>query len=284
MRNGYKTCVLWAAYLAVAVVCQALSGNFPSGFFVFPVNAAVMLLWLAVLWVMFREKRESAAIRLMLSRETTMMLIGTFIAVCLIQGLSPVRLTGSWWFVAVLFALLSHIFLVLLRGMGHPRPFRLRFFLNHAGLFIALAAGMFGSPDTREWRTVAGPGVPVSEAVDMSGKPALLDYVFRLDDWDMEAYSSGAAKSYTAVVNIDGEREAVLKVNHPYRLSWRDDLYLSGFNESGCILQIVRHPWKYAEFLGIIMLLAGAVLIFLQGPAGAAKTDASVHYERRKGK
>lgn len=270
--------------MAVAVVCQILSGDFPSQFFVFPVNAAFMLLWIAVLWVMFREKRDSAALRMLLSRETTLILLGMFIASCLIQGFSTVRLTGSWWFVAVLFALLSHIFLVLLRGMSHPRPFRLRFFLNHAGLFIALAGGMFGSPDTHDWRTVAGPDRTVREAVDISGHRTALEYDFQLAGWEVESYDNGTPKSYRAVVRIDGEKDIVLRVNHPYRLSWKDDLYLSGFNEGGCVLQVVRHPWKYAECLGIIMLLAGAVLVFLQGPAGAAKADATVHKERRTGK
>lgn len=174
--RGY---IFWAVYIAVAVVCQIIFGDFPSGFFGFPVNAAVMLLWLAVLWVMFREKRDSAPVRLLLSRQTTLVLIGVFIAACLVQGFSRSRLTGSWWFVAVLFALLSHIFLVLLRGMSHPRPYRLRFFLNHAGLFLALAGGMFGSPDNRDWRTVAVTEAPAREAVDIDGHRTALEHSFR---------------------------------------------------------------------------------------------------------
>lgn len=275
--RGY---IFWAVYIAVAVVCQIIFGDFPSGFFGFPVNAAVMLLWLAVLWVMFREKRDSAPVRLLLSRQTTLVLIGVFIAACLVQGFSRSRLTGSWWFVAVLFALLSHIFLVLLRGMSHPRPYRLRFFLNHAGLFLALAGGMFGSPDNRDWRTVAVTEAPAREAVDIDGHRTALEHSFRLVDLKVESYENGAPRNYEATVMIDEEKEAVLKVNHPCRLSWKDDLYLSGIKEGGCILQVVRHPWKYMEFIGIIMLLAGAVLVFLQGPAGQAGTTE----ERRAGK
>lgn len=270
MSKCLKVCVFWGAYVAAAVICQVLFGDFPAQFFVFPVNAAAMLLWMAVLWVLYREKRGSAAVRLLLARETTLTLIGIFIAACLIQGFCASELTGSWWFIAVLFAFLSHIFLVLLRGMSHPRPFRLRFFLNHAGLFIALAGGMFGSPDTKDWRTVAGFDGPVREAVDIAGHRTALDCDFQLVDWDVESYDNGAPKSYEAEVRIDGKKDIVLKVNHPYRLSWRDDLYLSGLNEGGCVLQVVRHPWKYAEFLGVAMLLAGAFLVFLQGPAGAS--------------
>lgn len=260
--------LIWICYAAAAVIVQAAAGDFPSGFFEFPVNAAVMLLWIAVLWVLFREKRDSAFMKLMLSMETTLSLIGLFIAACLAQGFSASRLTGSWWFIAILLAFLSHIFVVLLRGMSHPRPRKLRFFLNHAGLFLALAGGLFGSPDTMDWRTLAVIDRPSREAYDMAGHQTALDHEFQLVDRDMESYVNGAPKSYRATVRIDGEKDAVLEVNHPYRLSWKDDLYLSGFNPQGCILQVVRHPWKYIEAAGILMLLSGAVLVFLQGPAG----------------
>lgn len=260
--------LIWICYAAATVIVQAAAGDFPAGFFAFPVNAAVMLLWLALLWVLFREKRDSAFMKLMLSMQTTLSLIGLFIAACLVQGFSAASLTDSWWFIAILVALLSHIFLVLLRGMSHPRPRKLRFFLNHAGLFLALAAGLFGSPDTRDWRTIADTRAESREAYDKAGHLTALDHGFQLMDWDVESYENGAPKSYRATVRIDGKKDAVLEVNHPYRLSWEDDLYLSGFNEKGCILQVVRHPWKYIEATGILMLLAGAVLVFLQGPAG----------------
>jgi uncharacterized membrane protein HdeD (DUF308 family) len=31
-------------------------------------------------------------------------------------------------------------------------------------------------------------------------------------------------------------------------------------------LEIVREPWKYLTVLGVVMLLAGAVLLFIGGP------------------
>lgn len=248
-------------------------GDFPLQFFAFPVNAAALLMWLAVIWVLFREKRESGFVRLMLARKTTLALLAVFVAACLVQGFSKSGVTGSWWFVAVEFLLLTHLFFVLLRGMDHPRRFRTRFFLNHAGLLLALGSGMFGAPDTHDWRMVVGMDAAVSEAVDADGHRTSLEYEFRLLDWEVEEYGNGAPKSYEAIVQVGDGRVANLRVNHPFRLSWRDDLYLSGFNEHGCVLQVVRHPWKYLELLGIVMMLAGAVLVFLQGPAGKAASD-----------
>ena len=276
MRKG-SVYIIWAAYFIAAAVCQAVWGDFPSAFFEFPVNAAVLLLWAVSAWLLYREGRNSTAAAFLLSPHTTATVLAVFTAVCLIQGFSHSRLSGTWWFVAAVFALLTHLLLVLLRGSDHRRPFRLRFILNHAGLLLALAGGFFGSPDTREWKTAVNLAGPSREAVDRQGNLSSLDYDLQLAGFYIDTYGNGTARSYEASVIVDGCRTAVLKVNKPYRLSWKDDLYLSGFSPAGeddcdmagnCILQVVRHPWKYAEISGILMMLAGCLLLFLQGPAG----------------
>lgn len=270
------TYVFWAAYFLVAVLCQALAGDFPSAFFGFPANAAVMLLWAVALWVLFREKRDSRFVTMLLSRRSTFTLLGAFAAACLIQGFSAESRTETWWFIAAVFALLSHLFLVLLRGMQKKRPYRLRFFLNHAGLLAALAGGFFGSPDTMEWKAVAETGTTVREAVTDDGSPTALGYGLQLSKLEISSYENGVPKDYRAFITDGNGKNMVLRVNHPLRLSWQDDLYLSGVlaaegsGTEACILQIVRHPWKYLEFAGVLMLLCGSILLFLQG-SGAGR-------------
>ena len=61
----------------------------------------------------------------------------------------------------------------------------------------------------------------------------------------------------------------MLRVNHPYQIRFGEDLYLSGYDtvsQEYCILQIVREPWRYVTLAGIIMILAGALLLFIGGP------------------
>ena len=155
MKEKLGIWIFWTGYFTLAAVLQLLSGDFPSSFFEFPVNVASLLLWVSVIWVIFREYPESAAGALLASRQTTCITLCAFLTVCIVQGLSPVKVTGTWWFIAAVFALISHLLMVLLRGALRPRPHRTRFILNHGGLLLALAAGLFGSPDTKEWRTVA---------------------------------------------------------------------------------------------------------------------------------
>jgi uncharacterized membrane protein HdeD (DUF308 family) len=35
-----------------------------------------------------------------------------------------------------------------------------------------------------------------------------------------------------------------------------------------CVLQIVREPWRHTALAGILLMIAGALLLFIQGPAG----------------
>ena len=59
-------------------------------------------------------------------------------------------------------------------------------------------------------------------------------------------------------------------MNHPYRLSWAEDIYLISYDRESivpqyCVVEIVRQPWKYLIWMGIVMMMAGSALMFLQG-------------------
>ena len=83
-----------------------------------------------------------------------------------------------------------------------------------------------------------------------------------------------AALRFAADVRI-GEQRTTLEVNHPHSYRLGEDIYLTGYdtrnvgNTRYCILQIVRQPWKYVMVTGILMMLAGAVLLFINGPKKA---------------
>ena len=275
MKGKRGICIFWAGYFTLAAVLQLLSGDFPSSFFEFPVNVAALMLWASVIWVIFREYPESAAEGLLASRQTTYITLCAFLAVCIVQGFSPVKITCTWWFIAAVFALISHLLMVFLRGALRTRPHRTRFILNHGGLLLALAAGLFGSPDTKEWRTVVDMLHGTAQAVDEHGHLAGLQHELRLEGVSADSYSNGVPKNYEASVLLDSTESIILRVNHPYAISWCDDMYLAGVNgmsdgnihAGSCVIQIVRHPWKYVEWAGIIMLMAGSAMLFLSGPA-----------------
>jgi hypothetical protein len=70
---------------------------------------------------------------------------------------------------------------------------------------------------------------------------------------------------YTAIVSIDNQIHKI-QVNHPLSRGIGEDIYLVSTGDGYCVLEIVCEPWKYFALAGIIMMIAGAVILFIKGP------------------
>jgi cytochrome c biogenesis protein ResB len=105
----------------------------------------------------------------------------------------------------------------------------------------------------------------------MDGTSAWLPYEIQLSRFNVETYDNGVPSMFEADLLIDGE-EISLRVNEPYSRSFGEDIYLTGYDSMAgsdsqyCIIQVVREPWKYSALVGVIMMLAGAFLLFAGGP------------------
>ena len=266
----------WAVYFGAALVCQLLFHDFPRDFFAFPVNAACVLLCCVVLWIVCREKPQSWFSELLSAPQSTCLVVFAFFLSCLALGLGFGPQADSWWFVMVLAALLAVLLYTVFRGVSRRRV-RIRFLLIHVGLFVALLGGFAGSADTQQWRVMVPRDVSVNEAFDAEGGKKTLSWSFLLESFMIEYHEDGVPRDFEAVLDMDGKQVRV-KVNHPYRLSAADELYLvdyehvtAGEQAGYCILEIVHQPWKYLQWAGIWMLVAGSVLLFIQGIPLAAK-------------
>ena len=160
--------------------------------------------------------------------------------------------------------------MVTLRRAFRPGRNRWRFVLNHAGLWLALFAGVVGSAEEQTLRIPVFRDRPNNEAVSEEGVTVLLPKELQLNDFTVEHYPNGTPRHFFAEISIDS-KSARLEVNHPYAASWGEDYYLTSYDmQSGrpqyCVVQIVREPLKYLMLAGIIMMLCGACLLFLAGP------------------
>lgn len=284
MRYLYTT-----GYITLAVVIQLIAGNFPVSFLAFPLNIIFAAIWLFLLWMLYKEYRNAALTRYLCSPQTSALSIGLFIGGCLVIGLFPqlsdaaaatregmlaslgcYNFMTSWPFIAILFLLLSNLGMTTIHAYRHRHQARWRFILNHTGLWLALFAGFFGSSDTQALRVPLYIGEPTREAFDMNGASHYLAYELQLDSFAVEYYPNGRPSRFAANVRL-GSEQALLEVNHPYAYGLGEDVYLTGYdvtkgNESRyCIVQVVRQPWKYVIVAGILMMLAGAILLFING-------------------
>ncbi len=175
---------------------------------------------------------------------------------------------------------------VKLRQLGWRGWF---FSLNHCGIWIAIASGMFGAGDVIRSRMMISEGQAEAMVVDEAGRHGYLTFGLLLQRFYVEQYGSdsgraGAPKRYAAEVTIlDREKtfpQAVIEVNRPLRRDgWT--LYLTNYELSSggqpdqCLIEAVRDPWLPGVYLGIFLSLGGAVAMLFRCPFGLPVRNAA---------
>lgn len=271
--------IILFVYLAIALALQLLTGDFPVAFFAFPLNVIIALLWIGVIFWMWKSRRKSLFVSFMLSKGATICAVTLFLIFSLVIGLTGFRsITGTWVFVAFILYFQTVLIFVIMRGWraqtatgAHLGAVRWRFLLNHVGLLVAVSASFWGAPDAETVRIRTFLDTPVREAVRMDGTSSWLPYELELKDFRVETYENGVPAMYQAEMIIDGE-PVILKVNHPYSKGFGNNIYLTGYDAAAgaesqyCVIQVVKEPWKYGVVAGVAMMLAGALLLFASGP------------------
>lgn len=236
----------------------------------FPRNVLFAAVLIAILTFLYKKRKDSKIVRFMLSSRAT---IGSIIAIIIgAMGVAFIPdFSTSVIFILILLFVLSNLFFVILYGYRNKRGKRLRFLLNHVGLWIALFAGFIGAADTKEVSTTVFRNAPTNEAFYKNGERTFLDYKLMLHSFDVVYSTDGTPTNYEARVIIERDT-ALLKVNHPYSHTLFENMYLTGYDIAGgnnaqyCTVQIVFSPWKFPMLLGIIMMMCGSVMLFIQGP------------------
>ena len=255
--------------VALSFLVEVCFGSFPVGLFRFPLNILVLALWILLLAMMYRDRANNVCARFMLSREATWLSLAMVVAIGITLGLQRNPSSTAWPTVCSLLFVLSHLQLVILRGWRNQKGIRWRFCLTHIGLLLALGAGFWGAPDREQLRTPVH-RYPSNEAYTMEGEERRLPYTLELKDYCIEQSENGTPTHYEAQVMVD-DTVVTLRINHPYARTISEKIYLVSFptsphGERYAIIEIVSEPWQWLSATGIIMLIAGAMLLFIQGP------------------
>ena len=255
--------------VALSFIMEIGLGSFPVGIFRFPLNILVLALWMMLMTMMYRGRTNNAYARFMLSREATWLSLGMVVAIGITLGLQRKPASTAWPTVVSLLFVQSHLLLVVLRGWRNKGGIRWRFCLTHIGLLLALGAGYWGAADREQWRMPVH-HFPSNEAFTMEGEPRHLPYTLELKDFTVEQAENGTPTHYEAQIMVD-DTLVTLRVNHPYARTLSEKIYLVSFSTSPqgeryAIVEIVSEPWQWLSAAGIILLIAGAMLLFIQGP------------------
>ena len=260
-----------AATVATALILQYFVGNFPVEIFAFPLNIVTMALWGVVVYLLYKNRENSTVAKSLLSIHATWLSLGSMAATGIYLGLQREPNATSWLVVVGILFTLTHLLLITMRGWRTAQGIRWRFTLLHAGLIIALGAGFWGAPDRVQLRTMLPTESTITHAYHLDGTMTNLGYALQLRDLDAEYNENGIPTHFEAALSIDN-KDVTLRVNHPYNRTFSEKIYLVsiGNDASYCVVEIVREPWQWASLAGIILLLAGAVMLFLRGPRHAA--------------
>ncbi len=252
------------ATITVALfVAQSILGDFPVWLFAAPLNLLVGILWVAAIWECYRRRTASVTVEYLLSAEATYIALAVAAIIAMILGLESTPSTTSWPVVGGALFVLTVLTLVILRGWRNSQGIRWRFLITHCGLWIALISMFLGAPDKQILRVQVG-DTPTREAINSKGEKCFLDYELHLEDFEMEQSEDGTPKLFRATIAVDGEIVNI-EVNSPYSQHYGEDIYLVSYTPEECVLQIVREPWRMVSAIGIVMLLLGAFMLFMQG-------------------
>lgn len=255
------------ATIAVALFgVQWLFGEFPMWLFVAPMNLLVGVLWLALVCEGYRRRATSTVVQYMLSAEATYIALAVAAVLSAVLGLQSDPATTSWPVIGGLLYVQTVVTLVVLRGWRNEKGVRWRFLVTHCGLWLAVTSALLGAPDKQVLRAEVS-ATPTREVVNEMGAKSYLDYELQLKDFRVEHSEDGTPQMFRATVAV-GDEDVDIEVNSPYSPKYGEDIYLVSYAENGCVLQVVREPWRVVTTVGIAMLLLGAFMLFLQGFGG----------------
>lgn len=262
-RYTLTSLLLVAATAAVSYGLEALFGGISLEFFAFPMNIILLAIWAVAIVELHRRGNKCVVTRYLLSPQATITAIAVAVIGCMVAGLQSEPTTDSHLFIAMVLFVMSVIAMVTLRGWRAGGAIRWRFLLSHLGLLLVLIGGFWGATDRKILRAEVT-AEPTTKALYTDGRVAALDYTLALTDLDTEFSQSGVPTKFCASLTIDN-KPFTLEVNSPYSVHYGHEIYLISCGANSCIVQVVIQPWRGVMVVGIIMLLAGAAMLFLGG-------------------
>ena len=176
----------------------------------------------------------------------------------------PFVLIWTWMMLISALAALNH----LLRWKVREIPF----ILNHLGVVVAIVAATLGNADIQKLQLTAFTGEPEWRAVDGDGMVHEPGLAIELHQFTMEQYDDGLPKRFASDITVyteDGKKvRETVEVNKPLKVNgWK--IYQYGYDvkygaESPySVFQLVRDPWIARVYLGIFLMIAGALCLML---------------------
>ena len=274
-------CLIGAGLIIAGLMLELSVGPVVWDAFSWPVNGIVLVGFLVMIAIMHLLRRQVYAFSFLSTYAAAIPAIAFAVILTLVMGLTRQTVNGTWindmlsfWpFVLIYVYIAVIIGLAVLKRLGHFQWKRdIPFLLNHLGLFLALTCATLGNADMQRLKMIAAVDEPEWRVMDENQQIKELDVAIELKKFIMEEYDDGTPKRFASEVNIltkDGENiHTTIDVNKPAEVDgWK--IYQYGYDTAAgaqsqiSIFEFVRDPWLPLVYIGIGMMLAGALCMFI---------------------
>ena len=268
--------------LFAGLLLQLAMGPINWEFFAWPVNLMVLILLLAAVGIMYALRRNVYAFEWMMHAGAAVPCLVYAAALTILMGLLPqVREGGMPWLSQMLrfwpFVLIWTWMMIVsaLAALNHLCRWKWKeipFILNHLGVVVAIVAATLGNADIQSLQMTVFTDEPEWQAVDDDGTLYEPGLAIELHRFTMEEYADGTPKRFASDITVyteDGKAvQGTVEVNKPLKVNgWK--IYQYGYDvrmgpeSTYSVFQLVRDPWIFWVYLGIFMMIAGALCLML---------------------
>lgn len=271
----------------VGLLLQFLLGPIDWQLISWPVNVYLLLFFVMLVVALHLMRGAFYPVRWLTSLPAAIGVLLWITAITLVMGLVKqlpstqppadalgiTRMLSFWPFVLLYGWLALSLALVVLQRLLSFKWRNVPFLLLHGGILVSLLTATLGSADMQRMKLITTVGATEWRAYNQQEEMVELPIAVELNQFIMEQYEDGSPKRYASDVNIytkSGKNfHATVDVNKPVKVDgWK--IYQYGYDTAAgpqsriSILELVSDPWLPAVYVGIAMLLAGALtLLFM---------------------
>lgn len=280
MKRGF---IIGLGVIIAGLLLELATGPVVWDLLAWPANIVALGLFVAVIIGLGTLYSKSEIIRWLSSYQAAVPTMIYAVLLTMIMGLTRQIKDGQWlhdmlgfWpFVLIYIQMMLVVGLAIMKHLTHWSNVRreIPFLLNHLGLFIALCCGTAGNPDMQRMKMICEVGQVEWRATDENNQQQELPMAIVLQQFIMDTYDDGQPKRFASDIQIvtrSGKNiQATVDVNKPIEIEGYK-IYQFGYDEEAgkysrySILELVRDPWLKGTYIGIYMLLIGALWTMVQ--------------------
>ena len=279
MKEGF---LIGGGILVAGLLLQVILGPVEWGLLAWPVNLFLLILLVLVIAVLYALRRKVYVFEWMMHIDAAVPCLSYAAALTILMGLLPQflgegipwlnQMVRFWPFVLIWTWMMLISALAALNHLLRWKVKEIPFLLNHLGVVIAIVSATLGNANIETLQLTAYTGEPECRAIDDAGMVHEPGLVIELHQFTMEEYPNHMPKRFASDITVtteDGKTvRGTVEVNKPLKVNgWK--IYQYGYDSARgaespySVFQLVRDPWIFWVYLGIFLMIAGALCLML---------------------